>query len=283
MRTIDYETILAQAFQLTGLDRENVNTQDFNQIRDFANFRIRLAWEYDAWPDLLRTTLFPVVNDNTMHYVIIPNDGIVTNSQGTFKVNVGDIFQVTKEDPRTMGKHTVVGFSVDEYDQVVDGAVQDTVKRLIIDSANTNEVYVTYRLECPELVGDLYQSGITYQPGQQVYYAYSSDSYFAPTTGVLYAGKKGNFWKCLEATSTKPNIDGNSSPTAGDKWEKVKIPLFLGQFIIKGVHADWLKSEMQIDFGRTIDLESQSLLDFEVHKIITQQGHSPKLNFNQIY
>jgi len=80
---------------------------------------------------LIRVTAFPVVHSGTTHYVVIPNDGIVTNSQGTFKVNVGDIFQVTKEDPRTMGKHTVVGFSIDESEQVVSGVVQDTVRRLI--------------------------------------------------------------------------------------------------------------------------------------------------------
>jgi len=283
MRTIDFETILAQGLQYAGLDRDNVNEQSFNQIRDFAHFRIKTAWEYDAWPDLIRVTAFPVVHSGTTHYVVIPNDGIVTNSQGTFKVNVGDIFQVTKEDPRTMGKHTVVGFSIDESEQVVSGVVQDTVRRLILESASADEVYVTYRLQCPELVGSLYSQTVTYKPGQIVYWAYANNAYFAPTTGNAYAGKKGNFWKCIVETNTKPNIDDNNNPAANDKWEKVKIPQFLGQYIIKGIHADWLKSEMQVQLGQAIEAEAQSLLDFEVQKVIVQQGQAPRLNFNQIY
>jgi hypothetical protein len=283
MRTIDFETILAQGLQYAGLDRDNVTEQSFNQIRDFANFRLRRAWEYDTWPDLNRVTAFPVVHNDNLHYAIIPNDGVVTNSQGTFKVNVGDILQITKEDPRLMGKHTVVGYSIDEYEQVVSGVVNDTVRRIILDNPNTDEVYVSYRLACPELVGSLYTQGPIYKPGQIVYWAYSNNHYFAPTTGNSYAGKKGNFWKCIVETTTKPNIDDNNSPTANDKWEKVKIPQFFGQYIIKGIHADWLKSEMQIQLGQAIEMEAQSLLDFEVQKVIVQQGLSPRLNFNQIY
>jgi hypothetical protein len=283
MRTIDFETILAQGLQLAGLDRDNVNEQDFNQIRDFANFRLKRAWEYDVWPDLVRITAFPVVNSNNIHYVVIPNNGIVTNTAGTFKVSVGDIMQVTKEDPRGMGKHTVVGFSIDEVEQAVSGNVYTTVRRVILDAADTTEVYLTYRLECPEFIGNLYVSGNNYYQNQIVYWAYQSGKYFAPTSNYLYSGKKGNFWKCLVNTTSAPNVNGNSEPAATDQWDKIKIPAFLGQYLIKGIHADWLKSEMQIELGQAMEAEAQSLLDFEIQKVIVQQGRSPKLNFNQIY
>lgn len=283
MRTIDFETVLTQALQTAGLDRDSVSSQTFNQFRDFANFRLKFCWEYDVWPALIRTTAFPVINTGNLHYIIIPDDGIVTNSEGTFKVEVGDIFQITSKDPRLTGKNTVIGFSEDEYEEVVSGVVNKTVRRIIVQTEGYSELYLSYRLPCPELIGDLYNPNITYQPGQTVYWAYLNNSYFAPTTGALYAGKKGNFWKCLIQTNTKPNIDGNTNPASGDKWEKIKIPQFMGQYLVKSLHADWLKSEMQMDYGNIVEKDAMALLDFEVSKIIVQQGHSPKIKFNQIY
>ena len=56
-----------------------------------------------------------------------------------------------------------------------------------------------------------------------------------------------------------------------------------GQYIIKGIHADWLRSEMQIEFGDRINAEANALLDMEVNKAIVQQGIQPRMKFNQIY
>lgn len=282
MRTIDFETILAQSLQITGLDRENLTPQSFRQVRDFANFRLKYAWEYDVWPDLIRTTLFPVTKNGTIYSVAIPSNGVVTNSQGTFKVDVGDVMQVTGEDPRTTGKVKEIGFSVDEQDVLVAGGVYTTSRRLIIDNASYSEVYLTYRINCPELNGDLWTEQI-YYPGQVAYWAYQSLKYFAQTSGASAGSKKGNFWKCIVEGNTVPNLGNFNNPTAGDAWEKVKIPAIFGQYIIKGVHADWLKSEMQIEFGMAVEKEANALLDFEIQKCIVQQGIQPRMKFNKIY
>lgn len=286
MRTIDFETILAQSLQLAGLDRNNVTEQSFEQIKDFANNRLKFAWEYDVWPELTRITRFPVVHQDTMHYIVIPNNGIVTNSEGTFKVNIGNILNVSVEDPRAKGKVREIGFSFDEYDQPLpnsNGSVYETIRRIIVDNTNSEELFVTYRLECPDLSGKLWTINSTYHPDQIAYWAYLNNSYFAPINSSLYKNLKGNFWKCINSTSNAPNHAGNTAPSISDDWEKVKIPLIFGQYIIKGVHADWLKSEMQIEFGKAMDADAQNLLDSEVHKIIVQQGQSPKLKFNHIY
>jgi hypothetical protein len=282
MRTIDFETILAQSLQITGLDRENLTPQSFRQIRDFANFRLKYAWEYDVWPDLVRTTLFPVTKNGTIYSVPIPSNGVVTNSQGTFKVDVGDVMQVTGEDPRTTGKVKEIGFSIDEQDVLVAGGVYTTSRRLIIDNAGYNEVYLTYRINCPELNGDLWTEQI-YYPGQVAYWAYQSLKYFAQTSGASAGNKKGNFWKCIVEGNTVPNLGNLNNPTAGDAWEKVKIPAIFGQYIIKGIHSDWLKSEMQIEFGMAVEKEANALLDFEIQKCIVQQGIQPRMKFNKIY
>ena len=278
MRTIDFETILAQSLQMCGLDRENISLETFNQFRDFANNRIRFGFEFDTWPQLLRTTKMAVTHQTDIHFVAIPEDGIVTNNEGTFKIDIGDILQVTIEDPRTTGKVHDLSFTFDEYESHVGNNVFNTFQRLILSEKEAGFVYVTYRIKCPELVGDLWTAG-TYYPGQYVYWAYANSKYFAPTTGPGNAGKKGNFWKCISQNIASPTVNNNSS----DNWEKVKIPAFLGNFIIKGCHADWLKSEMQIEYAQVIDKEAFALLDFEIGKAIIQQGVQPRLKFNQTY
>ena len=282
MRLVDFETVLIQSLQVCGLDRSNVTDETFYQFRDFANNRLRFAYEYDIWPELVRTIKLAVTHSNEVHSVVIPNDGIITNDEGTFKVDIGTIMQVALEDPRTTGKVHELSFSIDEYEQLISGNVFETVKRLIITDKDASYVYVTYRINCPELVGNIWSAG-TYYPGQQVYWAYQNNSYFAPTTGPSYAGKKGNFWKCITQTSASPNVNNNSNPSAGDVWEKVKIPAFLSQYLIRACHADWLRSEMQIEMAQAVEREAMALLDFEVNKAIIQQGVQPRLKFNQTY
>lgn len=282
MRLVDFETVLVQSIQACGLDRYNINEQTFSQIRDFASYRLKYIWEYDTWPDLVRTTKLTVTNSDTTHYIVIPDDGVITNTEGTFKIDIGTILQVTVEDPRITGKVHDIGWSFDEYETQL-GNTWSTVKRLIIDKPGLTEAYVTYRISCPELNGDLFNSTNAYLPGQMVYWAYQPTKYVGPTISSIYAGKKGNFWKALVQTTEQPNFGNNSIPTISDKWEKVKIPAFACQYLVKGIHADWLKSEMQIEYSQMIDMEAQTLLDAELNKVIVQSGQVPRIKFNNIY
>jgi hypothetical protein len=282
MRTIDFETILAQALQQCGLDRDNISVETFNQFRDFANFRLKFGFEYDVWPQLIRTTQLPITHVGNVHSITIPADGVVTNAEGTFKVDIGTVFQVTLEDPRSTGKVKELAFTIDESELSVGNGVFRDVERIIINEANANFAFVTYRIDCPELIGDLWTSQ-TYYPTQQAYWAYANGKYFAPTTGINFAGRKGNFWRCVRTATTAPNIANNTIPTSSDLWERIRIPLFLGNYIIKGCHADWLRSELQIEYAQAIEREAMAVLDMEVNKAIIQQGVQPRLKFNQIY
>lgn len=284
MRTIDFETVLAQSLQLCGLDRTNLSLETFEQFRDFANLRLKFGFEYDMWPQLIRTTKMAVVHQNDKHFILIPVDGTVITDEGTLKVDVGTVFNVSINDPRATGKLNEVNFVHDEYEvQVAAGIFRDQ-ERLLINDPEATFAYVTYRIDCPELVGNLWSAG-TYYKDNPVYWAYSNGKYFAPTTGPSFAGKKGNFWKCLSVagTSQAPNANNNSIPASTDTFEKVRIPQFLGNYIIKGIHADWLRSEMQIEYAQAIEKEAMAVLDFEVQKAIVQQGFQPRLKFNQTY
>jgi hypothetical protein len=282
MRIIDFETILAQSLQLCGLDTNNISTETFNQFRDFANHRLRFAFEYEVWPQLVRTTQLPVTHVGDVHSITIPADGTVTNAEGTFKVDIGTVLQVTLEDPRTTGKVKELPWTFDEYELSVGNNVFRDVERILVNEKNAAFAYVTYRIDCPELIGDLWTSQ-TYYANQHAYWAYANNKFFAPTTGINYPGRKGNFWRCLRTATTAPHISNNTTPASSDFWERVRIPLFLGNFIIKGCHADWLRSELQIEYAQAIEREAMAVLDMEVNKAIIQQGVQPRLKFNQIY
>mgnify|MGYP003330637907 CR=1 FL=1 len=283
MRTVDFETVLSQTIQAIGMDKTFITEETFNQIRDFADRRLKYGWEYDAFPDLIRITKFPVVNDGTLHYVVIPDDGVVSNSEGTFKVDIGTIMQVTVQDPRSTGSIKELAFSFDEYEEFVSGDVYKTVRRLILTVPDATEVYITYKKPCPDLIGDIYTTGSNYVPGQVVYWAYRANNYFSKTSGSAYGGKLGNFWKCIKATTSEPNSNNSNSPEASDSWVKVAIPAFFLHYLVKGIHSDWLMSEQMIQEGLAFDQQAIKLLDFEIQKLTVQQGQQPRFKFINPY
>lgn len=52
MKTVAFSTILAEACQLIGLDRNTLNDKSFNTIRDFTNRRLGTIWDREEWPDI---------------------------------------------------------------------------------------------------------------------------------------------------------------------------------------------------------------------------------------
>lgn len=54
MRTIPFSTILNEAAQLCGLDRDNLSTKTFRALRDFASNRLNEIWNREQWPFLVK-------------------------------------------------------------------------------------------------------------------------------------------------------------------------------------------------------------------------------------
>ncbi len=54
MRTIPFSTILNEAAQLCGLDRDNLSTKTFKALRDFASNRLNEIWNREQWPFLVQ-------------------------------------------------------------------------------------------------------------------------------------------------------------------------------------------------------------------------------------
>ena len=74
MRTVNFSTILFEGLQLSGLDRHNIGDETFAQFRDFANQRLRMAWESQDWPDIIRVSQLTVDATTGTVTAAIPTD-----------------------------------------------------------------------------------------------------------------------------------------------------------------------------------------------------------------
>ena len=53
MRTVPFSTILNEAVQLCGLDRDAITTKTFRVIRDLCSNRLAEIWRREQWPFLI--------------------------------------------------------------------------------------------------------------------------------------------------------------------------------------------------------------------------------------
>jgi hypothetical protein len=253
MKTIDFSRILIDAIQLCGLDRTDITYDTFSQIRDFANTRIRMAWEYDRWPDIVRFSPITVQKDGNINYVVKPS-------------GAGEVYSVWSNNPNETTRAINIDFAI---------VHTDTEERLILNGKVTDEMIIEYRLEPAVLEGDPWDSSTEYFAGSQVFF----DSGSATGGLVQEEGKpfSGNFYVCLvKNKNTDPSINTIN-------WKKVNIPYIFGQYISRGCFADYLRSEGQFDSAQTAEAEAKYFLDLEIDKIVRQQGQIQKYNFFKTY
>jgi len=253
MKSIDFSRILIDAVQICGLDRTDITYDTFCQIRDFANTRVRMAWEYDKWPDLVRFEPITVQTDNSINYVVKPS-------------GAGEVYAIWFRDPVSTTRAINVPFSI---------VHTDTEERLIIDSNVNGDLYIEYRLEPVVIEGEPWDSSTAYFVGSQVFFdSGSSTGGLNPAEGKPFSG---NFYTCLvNNTNTDPSLNTTN-------WKKVNIPYIFGQYISRGCLADYMRSEGQFDSSQVAEAEAKYFLDLEIDKIVRQQGQVQKYNFIQTY
>ncbi len=253
MKTTDFSRVLIDAIQLCGLDRTDITYDTFSQIRDFANTRVRMAWEYDKWPDLVR--LEPVVAQTVddVNFVVKP-------------AGAGEVYAIWFKSPNVTTRALNVPFSI---------VHTDTEERLVIESNVGDSLYIEYRIEPVSLEGEPWDSGIEYFAGSQVFFdSGSKTGGLNPVEGKPFIG---NFYTCLAKNT---NTDPSTNTT---NWKKVNVPYIFGQYISRGCLADYLKSEGQFDSSQVAEAEAKYFLDLEIDKIVRQQGQVQKYNFIQTY
>ena len=254
MRTADFSTILFQAMQLCGLDRDDFNDFTFSQLRDFASARLRTAWEYDRWPELVKVEKVTTTETNGAVFFNIPN-------------TYGEIFAIYTADPSATTRGLLVGFDVQPT---------NTGMRCVL-SRRLAEVWVEYRTIPPLLTGLPYNNQIEYYPNAQVYFDQGSGTgSFLPSIGKPYSG---NFYICKQQNiNLSPSQDSSSL-----NWEKVKIPYIFVNYLARAINSDYLRSEGMQELAVQAENEAFTFLMLEIDKVGRQQGISRKINFINPY
>jgi len=248
MRTVDFSKVLVDAIHLCGLDRDEFTLQTFKQIRDLASARLRYAWEYDRYPDLMRyVNVATVTNGDNVTYAVKPT-------------NAGEILGVWDRNPISGTRAKSIPFHI---------WVTDTEERLVILRAYTEGVYVEYRTKPPELKGLPWSNSIVYGLNAQCYYGG-----LQPIEGEDFSA---NFYVSLSNSGSGMPVQ---DPT---KWQKIEIPYIFGPYLSRAVYADYLRSEGQVESANVAEAEAKAFLDEEIDKIVRQQGQYPKYQFIKSY
>ena len=244
MRTLKFSNVVYGVAQLAGLDRDNLPSHFFKQVRDLANPRMAFEWETEYWPDLLRISELTVTTTDSVSTIAYPTDA-------------GEILEVCSKNPRKTTIRVGVGFIL--YD---DGTDSDTNSgKTITVFTTTSPLYVEYRIVRPELSGDTYVSTTAYPDTAQIYYS---------TTGHFYIRKNNTGGT---ETDIVPGADYPDS-----NWTKVLIPKIFESYLIRGIYADYLRANGQPDIAAVEDRNAEGVILLEADKIYRQQGQVRRAN-----
>jgi hypothetical protein len=253
MRTVNFNDVLNDAIQLCGLDRDEFTVQTFRQLRDFASARLRFAWEYDRFPDLIRYENVSVTNTDNTYYCIKPS-------------SAGEVLNVWDRNPFDGTRAINIPFVIQ---------VTNTQERIVVLKDYDAGLYIEYRIKPVQLKGNPWVNTVAYSAGSQVYFdAGSASGTLQPVEGKPFTA---NFYECL-ATNTNQIPSQNPS-----SWEIVKIPYIFGPYLSRAVFSDYLRSEGQYDSAMQADGEAKYYLDVEIDKIARQQGQMQNYKFIKSY
>jgi len=264
MRTTDFSKVLFDALQFSGNDRQNISAETFAQFRDFAQFRLREAWESNQWPDIVRIAPFTTITD-------APEIGQNSDTSGiTYFIpdaNASEILGVWNRNPQDSSR--AVAYNYNLYDN-------GTTKKVIVMGI-VSEGWYLYRLPCPVLTGDVFDTTIVYHSGVQIYFDSGSNT----GTLVPVAGKphSGNFYTCAVTSTTA----GQSPSTTPSSWVKIDIPYIFGSYMSWGCTANWLQSEMLLQEAGAIEGKAKEVLELEYDKLLRQQAQFGKINMSRTY
>lgn len=259
MRTTDFSTILFDAVNLCGYDLSNITEQQFRTVRQFANQRLRLAWESYPWYSLTKIAQATVTHDTGTDLRTIP---MPTDS--------GEVVGVFSRNPLTTTQAVYVSYALAD--------INGTEK--IVVNTPIQTVWVEYRIKRPEFNGELWNPTVTYRTNAQAYFdSESGNGTLMPVAGYAHAG---NFYYATEAlpAGTKP-LNNNGAGNA--KWAKISIPYMFASYISRGIYADFLRSEQQYEDAGKADIDAAGILEQEYDKELRQQGQIRRINFIDSY
>jgi hypothetical protein len=256
MRTTNFSSILFNALQYSGNDRNNISDETFQQFRDFASTSLREAWETVQWSDICR-----VVD------VTATLDAVTGINYFIPVAEASEILGVFSRNPQSSTKAVELEYSIYET---------GSEKRIIINPNIATCSYL-YRIQCPVLNGDIYSPSTTYYSGVQIYFdSGSGTGTYTPVAGKPHSG---NFYTCA-VTNTTAGQNPNNTPSA---WTKIEIPYIFSSFCSWNSCAMWYASEGMMQEAGVIDSKAKLILEQEYDKFLHQQGQFGRINMYKTY
>ena len=255
MRTTDFSTILFNALQYSGNDRNNITDETFQQFRDFASNSLREVWETIQWSDICRVVDFTTtVDSNGVGYFIPASEA-------------GEILGVFSRNPQSSTKAVELEYTIYE---------NGTDRKVIINSNISTGSYL-YRLQCPVLNGDIYNPSTIYYAGAQIYFdSGSGTGTYTPVAGKPHSG---NFYTCA-VSNTSAGQNPNNSPAS---WTKIDIPYIFGSFMSWNSCAMYYVSEGMMQEAQVMDAKAKEIIEKEYDKFLHQQGQFGRINMYKTY
>lgn len=248
MKTVDFTDILYRSVTLFGMDRTSITDKIFRLVRDFASQRISGIWEQEPWPDIIRVEQKSATTTGGILYVNIASD-------------MGDIIQVYQKDPRITGAAVPARWYL--YDTGSEARI------ILMDNLST--VWVEYRLPKPNLYGDAYNAASAYASGGQIFFNIgSANGSYQPTATTLSSG---NFYTANQSTSA-----GQTPLTHASKWDIVQLPYFLGEYLVRGVFADYLRTGNLPQSAAAAEADAEVAKQQAIDRVLRAQGQVRRMD-----
>ena len=275
MRTITASKVIAGAVELTGRLFTKLNNDELQVVLRSFGRNLHAIWETEFWPALMLvekryfrpvwiagtyaadTEIYHAATDK---YYKNTSGGNTANTPGanadwaeitefvpnidfqqTGENEIGQVFRVTKKDPREHLNQDSVAFSLRD-------------DSILVDYRKENFYWIEFRQQCPLIDARKYSSSITYNKGDVVY-TYSSSL------------AKGRFFKALQDSIL--NVSPGSSPL---NWEEISIPYFTGPYLEHAIASDILLVDEKIELAGIQMRARDRALEQEMQRVKNQSG-----------
>jgi len=276
MRTVTFKSVLWGLALRLGLDpAENLQTNQAQALVEYINARVREAWEWADWPELVAVEerAFAVAHDSSLTY----NTGNLVWDAGTasyytalsavpggIQISNATYWEatatadVTKNLPRAQTGQTEIGdlFNVYTRDPHANANPGELdwwpIGNNYQVQTNRATVWIYYRTVPSHFTEVPYSASRAYTTGETVY---------DPTTGECYRAAQGSTGQAVTNTTY---------------WTKLDMPRVLSEAVKCGAYADSLREAGQSSRAGDEEGRYEAMLISEIDKVTAQAGRWPR-------
>lgn len=181
--------------------------------------------------------------DATKFGILTEFDPYIARAQSWETNEIGDFLGTYLDNPNLVRNPRRVANRVDVLGAHVMGTSGWPFEAGMGSALVPHEVWVKFRLPCPDMHGGDFSASATYAAGVIKWYSSST------------AGYEGDFWECQDTTSA--GEDPEDTPA---KWTRLEFPAWLRSCVARRALADWLRADGANEKARLEDAGADDAL-----------------------